>query len=82
MRNPRTGMRVMLGGQGIRVVGVYPGPVDTDMAEKVLMEKVSPASVATAILDGLEAGEEDRGTSRATTGDSLCRWHRRPNCQN
>ena len=53
------GMRAMLAGQGIRVVGVYPGPVDTDMAEKVPLEKVSPASVATAILDGLEAGEED-----------------------
>ena len=53
------GMRAMLAGQGIRVVGVYPGPVDTDMAEKIPIEKVSAASVATAILDGLEAGEED-----------------------
>ena len=50
------GMRAMLAGQGIRVVGVYPGPVDTDMAEKIPIEKVSAASVATAILDGLEAG--------------------------
>lgn len=33
----------MLGGRGIRVVGVYPGPVDTDMAEKIPLEKVSPA---------------------------------------
>jgi len=49
----------MLAGQGIRVVGVYPGPVDTDMAEKIPIEKVSPASVAIAILDGLEAGDED-----------------------
>ena len=53
------GMRAMLAGQGIRVVGVYPGPVDTDMAERFPIEKVSAASVATAILDGLEAGEED-----------------------
>jgi len=53
------GMRALLAGQGIRVVGVYPGPVDTDMAEKLPVEKVSAASVATAILDGLERGEED-----------------------
>ncbi len=53
------GMRAMLAGQGTRVVGVYPGPVDTDMAEKVQVDKVSPASVAAAILDGLEGGVED-----------------------
>lgn len=53
------GMRAMLGPQGTRVVGVYPGPVDTDMAEQMPLEKASAASVATAILDGFEAGEED-----------------------
>lgn len=53
------GMRAMLAAQGTRVVGVYPGPVDTDMAERVPMEKVSAASVAVAILDGLESGAED-----------------------
>ena len=41
------------------VVGVYPGPVDTDMAEDVPFDKVSPASVASEILDGIEAGIED-----------------------
>jgi NAD(P)-dependent dehydrogenase (short-subunit alcohol dehydrogenase family) len=53
------GMRAMLAAQGTRVVGVYPGPVDTDMAERVELEKVSPASVAVAMLEGLERGEED-----------------------
>lgn len=41
------------------VVGVYPGPVDTDMAEGLPMDKVSPESVAQEILDGIEAGTEE-----------------------
>jgi NAD(P)-dependent dehydrogenase (short-subunit alcohol dehydrogenase family) len=53
------GMRAMLAAQGTRVVGVYPGPVDTDMAERVELEKVSPASVAVAIFDGLATGAEE-----------------------
>jgi NAD(P)-dependent dehydrogenase (short-subunit alcohol dehydrogenase family) len=51
--------RAMLRGQGTFVVGVYPGPVDTDMASDFLLDKVSPASVAHAILDGLESGQEE-----------------------
>ncbi len=51
--------RVFLGGQGTQVVGVYPGPVDTDMAEEIEFEKASPESVAQAILAGLEAGAEE-----------------------
>lgn len=53
------GMRMALGGQGTRVVGVYPGPVDTDMAEGVPFEKTSPEAVAAAILDAVEAGTEE-----------------------
>ena len=41
------------------VVGVYPGPVDTDMARDVPWDKISPATVAGEILDGIEAGRED-----------------------
>lgn len=51
--------RLFLGAQGTQVVGVYPGPVDTDMAADVPFDKVSPASVATRILNAVEAGEED-----------------------
>jgi NAD(P)-dependent dehydrogenase (short-subunit alcohol dehydrogenase family) len=49
----------MLAPQGTRVVGVYPGPVDTDMAAQLPVEKASAESVAAAILDAFEAGEED-----------------------
>lgn len=51
--------RIMLKGQGTWVGGVYPGPVDTDMAEKIPFEKTPPQDVARAILAGIEAGEEE-----------------------
>lgn len=51
--------RMLLAAEGIKVHGVYPGPVDTDMAKGIEMEKASPTDVATAILDAVEAGEED-----------------------
>jgi NAD(P)-dependent dehydrogenase (short-subunit alcohol dehydrogenase family) len=53
------GTRIMLAGQGTQVLGVYPGPVDTDMAEQLPFEKTSPAAVAHAVLDGIEAGTEE-----------------------
>ena len=53
------GLRLLLGGQGISVFGIYPGPVDTDMARGIEMDKTSPADVATAILNGIEAGDEE-----------------------
>jgi NAD(P)-dependent dehydrogenase (short-subunit alcohol dehydrogenase family) len=51
--------RQMLREQGTFVVGVYPGPVDTDMAAEFTIPKVSPAGVAHTILDGLEQGQEE-----------------------
>lgn len=41
------------------VVGVYPGPIDTDMAEKVPYDKTPPSAVADAIVEALKAGTED-----------------------
>ena len=51
--------RTLLRAQGTFVAGVYPGPVDTDMAERFPMQKASPSSAADAILDGLERGQEE-----------------------
>ena len=53
------GIRAELAAQGTLVVGVYPGPVDTDMAESLPTDKTAPNEVARSVLDGLEAGEED-----------------------
>ena len=51
--------RALLRAQGTAVVGVYPGPVDTDMARELAEPKASPRDVAFAILDGLDTGHED-----------------------
>jgi NAD(P)-dependent dehydrogenase (short-subunit alcohol dehydrogenase family) len=51
--------RQSLKAQGTHVAGVYPGPIDTDMARDLTFAKTSPAAAAEAILDGLEAGEEE-----------------------
>jgi NAD(P)-dependent dehydrogenase (short-subunit alcohol dehydrogenase family) len=51
--------RILLEAQGTSVFGVYPGPVDTDMTRELELPKTSPRDVAFAILDGIEAGQED-----------------------
>ncbi|MFI5613741.1 SDR family oxidoreductase [Amycolatopsis sp. NPDC051903] len=53
--------RALLAARGVTVHGVYPGPVDTDMTRDLppAFAKTPVAAVANAILDGVEAGEED-----------------------
>jgi NAD(P)-dependent dehydrogenase (short-subunit alcohol dehydrogenase family) len=51
--------RVQLKGQGTEVVGVHVGYVDTDLIAEVDAEKLDPAVVPAAALDGLEAGEPE-----------------------
>ena len=53
------GVRAELAAQGTFVAGVYPGPVDTDMATGIPMDKTPPSAVARTILQGVEGGEED-----------------------
>jgi NAD(P)-dependent dehydrogenase (short-subunit alcohol dehydrogenase family) len=52
-------LRALLAGRGVRVHAVLTGPVDTDMTRGFDIPKASPESVARAILDGVEQGEED-----------------------
>jgi NAD(P)-dependent dehydrogenase (short-subunit alcohol dehydrogenase family) len=52
-------LRAHLAGQGVRVHAVMTGPVDTDMSRGLDIPKFSPESVARAIFDGVEKGEED-----------------------
>jgi NAD(P)-dependent dehydrogenase (short-subunit alcohol dehydrogenase family) len=53
------GIRAELAAQGTLVVGVYPGPVDTAMAESFPMEKTPPSTVAKTVLGAVESGDED-----------------------
>jgi NAD(P)-dependent dehydrogenase (short-subunit alcohol dehydrogenase family) len=53
-------LRALLAGRGVRVHAVLTGPTDTtDMVRDLDIPKTSPESVASAILDGVERGEED-----------------------
>ena len=52
-------LRALLAGQGVSVYAVLAGPVDTDMSRDLDIPKASPESVARAILDGVQNGEED-----------------------
>jgi NAD(P)-dependent dehydrogenase (short-subunit alcohol dehydrogenase family) len=52
-------LRALLAGRGVSVHAVLTGPVDTDMNRGFDIPKSSPESVARAIFDGMENGEED-----------------------
>jgi NAD(P)-dependent dehydrogenase (short-subunit alcohol dehydrogenase family) len=52
-------LRALLARQGVRVHAVLPGPVDTDMTRGSDVPKASPESVALAIFDAVDNGEED-----------------------
>ena len=52
-------LRAELAKQNTLVIGVYPGPIDTDMAKHLPFDKASPDSVATHVFNALATGEED-----------------------
>jgi NAD(P)-dependent dehydrogenase (short-subunit alcohol dehydrogenase family) len=52
-------LRALLAGRGVTVHAVLAGPVDTDMTQGLDIPKASAESVARAILDGVEKGEEE-----------------------
>jgi NAD(P)-dependent dehydrogenase (short-subunit alcohol dehydrogenase family) len=52
-------LRALLAGRGVSVHAVLAGPVDTDMSRGFDVPKASPESVAHAIFDGVERGEDD-----------------------
>ncbi len=54
------GLRGELQDTEVLVAGIYPGPIDTDMAKEFPnIEKDSPVTLAKNVVAGLEQGEED-----------------------
>ena len=53
------GLRGELKESNVLVAGVYPGPIDTEMAKDLDMTKDSPENVAENIIKGLKDGLED-----------------------
>jgi NAD(P)-dependent dehydrogenase (short-subunit alcohol dehydrogenase family) len=52
-------LRALLAGRGVTVHAVLTGPTDTDMTRGFDIPKASAESVARAIFDGVENGEEE-----------------------
>jgi NAD(P)-dependent dehydrogenase (short-subunit alcohol dehydrogenase family) len=52
-------LRILLAARGVRVHAVLTGPVDTEMMAALDIPKASPESVARAIFDAVDNGEED-----------------------
>ena len=53
------GIRIELAPRGISVHTVNPGPIDTDMAKDIDMDKTTPEETARNLLAGVKAGEAD-----------------------
>ncbi len=51
--------RMELADQGTKVFGVYPGPVDTDMAKGFHFIKVTPNHVALETIKAIQSETED-----------------------
>jgi NAD(P)-dependent dehydrogenase (short-subunit alcohol dehydrogenase family) len=51
-------LRGSLAPSGIKVVGVYPGPIDTDLVRALPLEKAKPEHAAANIVRDLEAGDD------------------------
>jgi NAD(P)-dependent dehydrogenase (short-subunit alcohol dehydrogenase family) len=52
-------LRVLLAERGVTVHAVLTGPVDTDMTRGLDIPKSAPESVARAVFDGVENGQDD-----------------------
>lgn len=51
--------RTSLKGKNIAVIGIYPGPIDTDLAKDLKMDKASPADTAENIVAGIIDGQNE-----------------------
>jgi NAD(P)-dependent dehydrogenase (short-subunit alcohol dehydrogenase family) len=52
-------LRAEMRGAGIRVINVFPGPVDDEWNQLLLPPKLAPPTVARAIIDALKGSVED-----------------------
>jgi len=60
-------VRAELQAQGTRVIGVLPGYVDTDMAQRVTAPKIQPSEVVRATLDALQTDQDEVYPGEAAT---------------
>ncbi|HML12796.1 MAG TPA: SDR family NAD(P)-dependent oxidoreductase [Xanthobacteraceae bacterium] len=71
------GLRAELRGAGLRVVNVYPGPIEEDWNDRLPPPKLAPAALAGAIVAALRDGVEDVYPGDVAQ-DWLARWRDNP----
>ncbi|MEZ5606661.1 MAG: SDR family NAD(P)-dependent oxidoreductase [Burkholderiaceae bacterium] len=70
-------LRAEMRGAGIRVVNVFPGPIDDEWNQNLPPPKLAPKAVATAIVKALQSGVEDVYPGDIAQ-DWLARWRDNP----
>lgn len=70
-------LRAEMRKSGIRVVNVFPGPIDDEWNQLQLPPKLSPAAVARAVVDALKGSMEDVYPGDIAR-DWLARWRDNP----
>jgi NAD(P)-dependent dehydrogenase (short-subunit alcohol dehydrogenase family) len=70
-------LRAELGPAGVRVINVFPGPIDDEWNQALPPPKIAPARLAAAIVDALRSGAEDVYPGEVAE-DWLERWRDNP----
>lgn len=71
------GLRAQLQHQGIRVMNVFPGPIDDEWNQSVPPPKISPSALAASIVNALVNGTEDLYPGDFAQ-EWLARWRENP----
>lgn len=70
-------LRAEMRASGVRVINVYPGPVDDEWNQLILPPKLAPSALANAIVKALKDGVEDVYPGDVAQ-DWLARWRDNP----
>ncbi len=62
---------------GVRVINVYPGPIDDEWNQLLLPPTIAPAALANTVVDALKRGVEDSYPGDIAQ-DGLARWRENP----
>jgi NAD(P)-dependent dehydrogenase (short-subunit alcohol dehydrogenase family)/uncharacterized OB-fold protein len=70
-------LRAELASAGVRVINVFPGPIDDEWSQALPPPKIAPGRLAAAIVDALRSGAEDVYPGEVAE-DWLARWRDNP----
>ena len=70
-------LRAEMRSAGVRVLNVFPGPIDDQWNQLQLPPKLAPAALARAVIQGLQQGVEDLYPGEVAQ-EWLARWRDNP----